>query len=152
MAASIPPILWSIAAFIREGKVDAISILALSGIALSLIAFVSGGGVKFLQLRENLVTGGRADLFEILRGDIQFRRSMTVATVAWGFAFLGACALNCALVFMVSIRHFLLIGGPINYAVIGLMTAWTFWCVPRSMREAAARLAVAEHAGPAPSV
>jgi intracellular septation protein A len=57
MAASAPPILWSVAAFIRERKLDAISILVLSGIALSLLAFAGGGGVKFLQLRENLVGG-----------------------------------------------------------------------------------------------
>ena len=57
IAASAPPILWSIAAFVRQRKVDAISILALCGIALSLMAFAGGGGVKFLQLRENLVTG-----------------------------------------------------------------------------------------------
>ena len=57
MIASTPPILWAIVAFTRERKVDAISILALSGIALSLLAFAGGGDVKFLQLRENLVTG-----------------------------------------------------------------------------------------------
>src|SRR5271170_2683446 len=47
----------AIAAFIRERRVDAISVLVLSGIALSILAFAGGGGVKFLQLRENLVTG-----------------------------------------------------------------------------------------------
>ena len=57
MIASTPPILWAIAAFIRERKVDAISVLVLSGIALSILGFAGGSGVKFLQLRENLVTG-----------------------------------------------------------------------------------------------
>jgi len=182
MAASTPPILWSIIAFVLAGKVDAISILVLSGIALSLMAFVGGGGVRFLQLRENLVTGlvgliflgsaaigkpliyrlaragvrrravEKVQAFETLRGDVQFRRSMTVATLTWGFVLLAACTLNCALVFMVSIRHFLLINGPINYAIIGLMTAWTFWYVPRSMRQAGARLAAAGHGEPAPLV
>ena len=37
MAASTPPIFWSIITFIREGRVDAISIIVLSGIALSLL-------------------------------------------------------------------------------------------------------------------
>jgi len=63
MAASTPPIFWSIITFIREGKVDAISIMVLTGIALSLLAFVGSGGVKFLQLRENLVTGFVALIF-----------------------------------------------------------------------------------------
>jgi len=128
--------------------------------------------VKFLQLRENLVTGfvalmflgsvaigrpliyqlARAGLrriaaekvqaFEALRGDVQFRRAMAVATLCWGFGLLGACALNCALVFMVSIRLFLLIGGPITYAIIGMLIAWTFWYLPSSIRPAAARLGI----------
>jgi hypothetical protein len=38
-------------------------------------------------------------------------------------------------------------GRPINYAVIGLMTAWTFWYAPRAIRRAATRLA-AEQAKP----
>ena len=87
-------------------------------------------------------------MVEALRGDVPFRRSMMVATLVWGFGLLAACALNCALVFIVSIQRFLLIHGPINYAeVIGLMTAWTFWYAPRAMRRAAARLA-AEQAKP----
>ena len=120
MIASTPPILWSIAAFIRERKVDAISVLVLSGIALSLPAFA--GGVKFLQLRENLVTGligliflgsvaigrpliyqlsrsgvrrraaDKVQVFEALRDDFQFRRSMTVATLVWGFGLMAGCA------------------------------------------------------------
>ena len=119
MTASMPPILWAIAAFIRERKIDAISILVLSGIALSLLAFAGGGGVKFLQLRENLVTGlvglvflgsaaigrpliyqlarsgvrrraaDKVQAFEALRDDTQFRRDMTVATLVWGFGLVG---------------------------------------------------------------
>jgi hypothetical protein len=174
MAASAPPILWSIGAFIRERKVDAISVLVLSGIGLSLIAFAGGGGVKFLQLRENLVAGlvglvflgsaaiGRpliyqlaragtrrrsaesGQAFEALREDGRFRRDMTAATLVWGLGLVAVCALNCALVFAVSIRQFLLISAPIGYGTLGLLTAWTFWCVPRAKREAEAR-----QAGPA---
>jgi hypothetical protein len=179
MIASTPPILWAIAAFIRERKVDAISILVLSGIALSLLAFAGGGGVKFLQLRENLVTGlvgliflgsaaigrpliyqlsrsgvrrraaDKVQAFEALRDDTQFRRSMTVATLVWGFGLLAACALNCALVFVLTIKHYLLIGGPLNYAIISLLTVWTFWYVPRAARLAGVGGAAAEQAEPA---
>jgi hypothetical protein len=174
MAASAPPILWSIGAFIRERKVDAISVLVLGGIGLSLIAFAGGGGVKFLQLRENLVAGlvglvflgsaaigrpliyqlakagtrrrsaDRVEAFEALRGDGRFRRDMTAATLVWGFGLLAVCALNCALVFVAPIKLFLLISAPISYGALGLLTAWTFWYVPRAKREAEAR-----QAGPA---
>lgn len=56
IASSAPPMLWSIVEFARNRKVDALSILVLLGIGLSLVAFYGGGGVKFLQLREKLVT------------------------------------------------------------------------------------------------
>jgi hypothetical protein len=56
IASSAPPILWSIIEFARNRRVDVVSVFALLGIALSLLAFMGGGGVKFLQLREKLVT------------------------------------------------------------------------------------------------
>jgi hypothetical protein len=155
IAASAPPLLWSVVEFIRLRKVDAIAIVVLTGIALSLLAFAGGGGVKFLQLRENLVTGlvgliflgsvliGRplihylagaglrrlapqkAAAFEALRNDPAIRRVMTVATLAWAAGLLAASAVNSALVFQLSIRQFLLVSGPISYATIGLLTVWT---------------------------
>jgi len=178
MAAAAPPILWSIAAFIRERKLDAISVLVLCGIGLSLLAFAGGGGVKVLQLRENLVTGlvgliflgsaaiGRPLIYQLaragarrrasealgaieaLRHDPGFRRTMTLATLVWGLGLLAACAVNCVLVFMLSIKQFLLISGPISYAAIGLLTAWTVWCVPRAKRLAESRRTVAAQASP----
>jgi hypothetical protein len=169
MAASAPPILWSIAGFIRERRVDAISILVLTGIALSLVAFAGGGGVKFLQLRENLVTGLVGLIFlgsviigrplihqlvlagagrfspravaevEALREDRGFRRALTLTTLAWAAGLLAASALNCTLVFILSIKQFMLISGPISYAAIGLLTLWTSWFVPHEKHMAEAR-------------
>ena len=81
MIASTPPILWAIAAFIRERKVDAISVLVLSGIAVSILAFAGGGGVKFLQLRESLVTG------------------------LVGLIFLGAAAIGRPLIYQIGRAH-----------------------------------------------
>ena len=57
LASSAPPILWSLAEFARHRRVDALSLLVVSGIVLSLLAMIGGGGVQFLQLREKLVTG-----------------------------------------------------------------------------------------------
>ena len=57
IASSAPPVAWSIAQFVRSRTVDALSLLVVAGIALSLLALLGGGGAKFLQLRENLVTG-----------------------------------------------------------------------------------------------
>ena len=57
MAASAPPIMWAIVEFIRARRVDALSVIVLAGIGLSMLAYFGGGGAKFLQLREKLVTG-----------------------------------------------------------------------------------------------
>lgn len=57
IASSVPPVAWSIVQFIRSRTVDALSLLVVTGIVLSLLALWGGGGAKFLQLRENLVTG-----------------------------------------------------------------------------------------------
>jgi hypothetical protein len=57
LASSLPPILWSAVEFARHRRLDAVSLLALAGIVLSLLAFFGGGGAKMLQLREKLVTG-----------------------------------------------------------------------------------------------
>jgi len=57
LASSIPPIVWSLAEFIRHRRLDALSVLVLAGIVLSLLAFVGGGGPRMLQLREKLVSG-----------------------------------------------------------------------------------------------
>ena len=115
MASSAPPIGWSIIEFVRKRRVDALSMLVLTGIALSLLAFFGGGSAKFLQLRERMVTGligliflgsaaiGRPLIYQLarattmrrspsqlaelesLRDNVYFRRTMMVMTLVWGF-------------------------------------------------------------------
>jgi hypothetical protein len=78
MLSSAPPIAWSIFEFVRHRRVDAVSMLALAGIGLSLLGYFGGGGVKFLQLRERLVTG------------------------AIGLIFLGSAAINRPLIYQLA--------------------------------------------------
>ena len=63
MAASAPPIAWSVLQFVHRRKVDALSLLVLAGIALSLLGFLGGGGPRFLQLREHLVAAAIGLIF-----------------------------------------------------------------------------------------
>jgi hypothetical protein len=176
IASSAPPIVWALAEFLRRRRVDALSILVLTGIALSLLAFLGGGGPKFLQMREKLVTGAIGVVFlvsaairrpliyhlaratmlrrqssevaelEALRRNPFFQRTMTVMTLVWGFGLVAECALSSALVFAVSVRQFLIVGPLVGYSFLGLLMLWTFLYARRQRRLGAERRAAAETA------
>lgn len=173
LAASLPPIVWSGIEFARKRRIDAVSILVLAGIVLSLLAFLGGGSVRFLQLRENLVTGligliflgsaaiGRpliyqlaragklresqaeAERFEALRDKPRFRRTMTVMTVVWGVGLLAQTAVACLLVFSMSIPRYLIVSPIVGYSMMGCLALWTFWYVKRMKRRGPAAAAKA---------
>ena len=44
MASSAPPLVWTLIEFARHRRIDAVSLLVLAGIGLSLLAFLGGGG------------------------------------------------------------------------------------------------------------
>lgn len=155
MASSVPPMLWAIVEFIRRRQLDAVSVMVLSGIALSLLAMIGSGSARFLQLRENLVTAlialvflgsaligrpviyylARAGLarsspdevaaFEALREQPYFRRAMMVMTLTWGIGLLLSTAAACVLVFMVSIHEYLIVQPFVGYGTMGLLVLWT---------------------------
>lgn len=174
MAASLPPVLWSVIEFARKRRVDAVSILVIAGIVLSLLAFLGGGSVRFLQLRENLVTGlvglvflgsaaiGRpliyqlarasklresrseAERFEGLREYPSFRRGMTIMTLVWGFGLLAQTMVACLLVFQMSIRNYLIVSPFLGYGTMGALALWTFFYVKRMKRRGEAAHAAAK--------
>jgi hypothetical protein len=57
LISSAPPILWSIVQLIGHRRIDALSLLAIGGIVLSILAAIGTGSARALQLREKLVTG-----------------------------------------------------------------------------------------------
>jgi hypothetical protein len=176
IASSAPPIAWSLVEFVRRRRVDAVSMLVLAGIALSLLAFVGGGGVRFLQLREKLVTGvigliflgsaaiGRPLIYQLARassmrrspaqaaeleamsGNVYFRRTMTLMTLVWGFGLVAEAAVASALVFTLTVPQFLLVGPIVGYTTVGALTLWSVLFVRRQRRLGAARRASAEAA------
>ena len=181
LASSVPPILWSIAEFIRHRRLDALSILVLAGIVLSLLAFFGGGGPRMLQLREKLVTGvigiaflvsaaiGRPLIYELaragmmrsgsaeaerlrgLRNDRRFRRSMTIMTVVWGFGLILDVAIGAALVFSLTIKEYMIVNPIEGYAVLGVLSLWTFWYSRRSKARNEA-LRASEEQRPSPAL
>lgn len=175
LAASAPPLLWSMVEFVRHRRIDALSLIVLTGIALSVLAFFGGGGVKALQLREKLVTGlvgvvflgsvaigrplifflaratiarasaSKAAVFAALGEDAAFRRAMLVMTLVWGFGLVGECALSIGLTYVMSVQAFMIAGPVVGYGLMGAFTAWTFWYARR--RIGPAMLAAMEAAG-----
>ena len=161
LAASAPPIAWSIVEFARHRRVDAISMLTIAGITLSLLAFLGGGSARLLQLREKLVTGvigivflvsaaiGRPVIFEMARAGMRrksaadaarfaalqdrpdFRRATTLLTIVWGVGLLDDVAVPTMLVYSLSIRAYLVVNPFVGYATIGGLSIWTFWFARR---------------------
>lgn len=155
LLSSLPPLLWGVGGFIRDRRVDALSILAMAGIALSLLAFVGGGSPRLLQLREKMVTlliglaflgsaaigkpliwplaratmarqsKEAADALEAKRDDAMVRHTIMVMTLVWGFGLLADVALSIPLIFALSIPAYLIAGPILVYGTIGGLTLWT---------------------------
>ena len=52
---------------------------------------------------------------------------MLLMTVSWGAVLIAQAAACGALVFTLSIQWYLIVSPIIGYAVLGAMTAWSFW-------------------------
>lgn len=171
IASSGPPIVWSLGLLAIKRRIDALSMLVLAGIALSLLAFLGGGSVKFLQLREKLVTVAigvvfltsaairkpliyylaratimrrsphEAEAFVALRDNPHFRRVMTVMTLVWGGGLLAEAAVSTALVFNLSVHNYLVAGPILGYGTMGGLSLWSFLYVRRARRRGEARRA-----------
>ena len=173
LASSAPPVAWSLVEFARHRRIDALSLLVICGIGLSLLAMIGGGGAKFLQLREKLVTGaiglafvgsaligkpliyelalatkrrksaGEAEEFEALQAYAGFRRTMLVMTWVWGLGLLADVAVAVVLVFTLSIREYLIVNPILGYGTMGALSLWSFLYGQRAKRRGEARRAAA---------
>jgi hypothetical protein len=164
MISAAPPLLWAVASHAQSRRIDAISLIALTGVGLSLLGFLGGGGVELLQLRERLVlpaiglvflgsaaigrpliyelararirrrSAAEADAFEKLRDTPRFRRAMLKMTLAWGFGLIVDTALSASLIFLLTVDQNLIAGPILGYGFMGGLTAWTYWYARREIR------------------
>ncbi|MCP2087676.1 VC0807 family protein [Paraburkholderia aspalathi] len=63
IASAVPPIVWSLIELVRFRRVDALSIMVVAGIVLSVAAMALGGSPRMLLLRESLVSGAVGVVF-----------------------------------------------------------------------------------------
>ena len=157
LASAVPPLVWAVGGFVRSRRVDALSVMAMAGIALSLIAFAGGGSVRFLELREKMVTllfglaflgsaaigrpliwplaratmaresGEALAQFEADRDHPMLRRTIMVMTLAWGFGLVADVAVSVGLIYALPVGTYLIVGPLLGYATIGGLTVWTVW-------------------------
>ncbi|WP_157098935.1 VC0807 family protein [Novosphingobium rosa] len=155
LASCLPPLVWSVVTFWRSRSVDALSVLALVGLGLSLLAMAGGGSAQFLQLREKLVTLAialaflgsaaigkpliyplaRATMaresarslaeFDAKRDDAMVRHTVMVMTLVWGFGLLVDFLVSVALIYALSIEAYLVVGPVIGYGAMGGLALWT---------------------------
>jgi hypothetical protein len=158
---SLPPIVWTVARSVYSRKTDAVSLLVIFGILLSLAAFIGGGSVRFVQLRQNLVIGFIGLLFlssivfrrplilplaraTILRSDLaniqaldelqakhEFRRDMTMLTAVWGVGLLAETVIACILLYCMPIQEFLIVNPIVGYGAMAGLLLWSLWSVKR---------------------
>jgi uncharacterized membrane protein len=153
LASMAPPMLWSVVEFARNRRVDALSVLIIAGIGLSLIAAFGGGDARWLQLRENIPTViiglvflgsaaiGRPLIYTLTRAVLmrkspeeieafeddkdQFHQAMMIVTLVWGFGLIASSLVSCALIFKLSIHDYLIVSPILGYATMGALAIWT---------------------------
>jgi hypothetical protein len=62
-ASAVPPIAWSLVEFLRTRRVDALSVLVLLGIAMSIVLMALGGSPRLLLMRESMASGAIGVVF-----------------------------------------------------------------------------------------
>ncbi|GAB0113607.1 VC0807 family protein [Acidisoma sp. C75] len=157
VGSALPPLLWSLFELARSRRLDAVSVIVLAGIILTMLATFLGGSPKLLQIRENAVTGLiglvflaslclRQPLLTHLARATFARQGPEAAarleafaasaggaaffrrlTLFWGIGLVAQTALMIWLVFLWPIATYLLLSPIIGYGLLGLMFAGTFW-------------------------
>jgi hypothetical protein len=59
---------------------------------------------------------------------------MTRMTMVWGLGLLGEAALSCALVYVLSVREYLIVGPVLGAGAMATLGLWTFWYSRRQRR------------------
>ena len=157
VASAVPPMAWSVYELVRNRVLDALSLLVLSGILLSVAAVGFGGSPRMLMVRENLFSMPvglaflvsaywRRPLIYYLAGAIFARQSderraefesnwqrphvirgLRIMSAVWG---LGLTVQGAVLIWMAltwPIERYLLVSPVVGYGMLGGLAAWNVW-------------------------
>ncbi|MCE3550427.1 hypothetical protein LWC33_03030 [Pseudonocardia sp. RS11V-5] len=134
----------------RERRVDALAVLSLGAIAVSLAGGLLLHTATFLLVKESLVTGviglaflgsllarrplpvvllrgrpGAAELIEARWADPGFRRALRGITIVWGCALLAEAGLRVVLALLVPPGVLMIASPLLAAAVLGPVAVWT---------------------------
>lgn len=164
---ALPPVAWSIVEWSRHRRLDAMSVLVLGGIVLSLLAMLGDGDSRWLLVRESLVSGAIGLLFVLslparqplvtrlalaaaarrsaeehahLQQQLQrppVQRAMRQLTLLWGGGLLGECGLRIWLAFHWPVARVIAVAPWLGYGIMALLAGLT-WLWRRRLRAALA--------------
>ncbi len=165
-ASAAPPILWSLYELARFRKLDALSLLVLGSILLSLVALAFGGSPRLLMVRENLfslpigaaflvstcmarpliyymarATFARESpahlaMFEQAWRRPQVLRALRIMSAVWGGGLIFQGVLLGWMAWTWPVERYLLISPIVGYGIIGALALWTY-AYRRKLRRAA---------------
>lgn len=155
IASALPPIVWSLWELWHARKVDALSLMVVAGIALSLLVMLLGGDARMLLMRESLVSGliglvflgslcfgkplvfylARATLeressagrtrFDTLWGQEIFRRGLRRMTCLWGVGLVAETAIRAWMAWNMPADRFLVLSPIVSYGFVGMLVGGT---------------------------
>nr|WP_298281546.1 VC0807 family protein [Acidocella sp.] len=156
MASAMPPLLWSLVELARVRRVDAVSIVVVASIVLTVGATALGGSARMIQVRDALVTGSvgllfllslplkRPLIFYLARAAMARRteggerayeaiwdqpgvpEAFMFLTWLWGLGLMAQTALLCGLAYVWPIGRYLLLSPVISWAAFGLLFLASF--------------------------
>jgi hypothetical protein len=161
IASAVPPLLWSLYELVKTRRVDAISVVVVSAILLTVGATFMGGSARLIQIRDALVTGAIGVMFLVTlvmekpmifylaratmargtaAGAAEYERVwerpgvphvFRVLTVVWGAGLVLQTACMCWLALIWPIGRYLLLSPFISFAMFGLLMAWSLGYIAR---------------------
>ncbi len=157
----MPPLLWSLYELAKTRRLDAISVVVVSAILLTVGATFMGGSARLIQMRDAMVTGvvgvmflatlamKRPMIFYLARATVARSTAdgaeayeqvwaqpgvpqvFRVLTVVWGLGLVLQTSCMCWLAWIWPIGRFLLLSPFISFGIFGLLMAWSLGYIAR---------------------
>lgn len=163
IVSSLPPVVWSVYELLWFRRVDALSLLVLGGIVLSLLALLLGGSPRVLLMRESLLSGlfgvafllslplrrplvfylARATVaresdegirrFDLRWQEAGFRRGIRQMTLLWGCGLTLETVIRAVMIWQLPVERFLLLSPFVSYGIMACLMGLT-WLGRRHLR------------------